>query len=55
MPTPTEIINCSLLCVKRDVLPPIVNNLEKKIEEQNAVIELLKQQMAILMERMGEV
>lgn len=56
MPTPRDIASTAVLVITRDILPPIVETLEKKnkdledkIQKQNESIELLKQQVSFLM------
>jgi len=44
MPTPSEIVKCAVVCVKRDILPPIVDELKKEnaeLKERVAKLEEL--------------
>jgi hypothetical protein len=54
MPTPGDIARTAVLVVTRDILPPIVERLEAKIQKQDATIEILKQQVAELLEKLAK-
>jgi len=49
MPTPTEIIKCTLNCVKRDVLPPIVAELKAENAELKERLRILEEIVKSLM------
>lgn len=42
MPTPSDIIKTAIICVKRDVLPPIVTELNDKIDRLEDRIKKLE-------------
>jgi hypothetical protein len=43
MPTSSEIIKCALVCVKRDVLPPIVEELKNENAELKERVKKLEE------------
>ena len=49
MPTSTDIIKTTLICVKRDVLPPIVAELKAENEELKERLRILEEIVKTLM------
>jgi hypothetical protein len=43
MPTPSEIIKTALICVKRDVLPPIMDEIKKENAELKERVKKLEE------------
>ena len=49
MPTPSDIIKTTIVCVKRDVLPPIVAELKAENEELKERLRILEEIVKTLM------